>query len=1410
MILPISFKKIIICGVLTTGLAACGGGGDDGGKGPNPDTNPNNNAPTVTSFSAQTSTTSLFEVTFSWEVADSDNDALACVLSTGDSQANIDIADCKATTSATVTYQAAGSYSANLAVSDPSNASANSDFALSLVDENTLPDPVVSAGDNELVIFYNRSDDNYEHWVLHLWNGDGCIAYADFADDEGTVWALGQAANGEDANYGAYWILPLKTDHNGCANFIVHNGDEKDIGGDTNNVVDLTGEHTIWTLSGNSELYTEAILASEGVFIEGASAHWLTASTVLLPIDNAAEVRIYHSATADLAFDAVTGITGDNYITFTASTLSENEAALVPHIKDSFAAYATNADLSLIKAALKGELVAIAYSANGEMLSATRVQIAKALDDIYTSGDNDANEAILGLVYTANNITASVWAPTAQSVALHVFDKAKTLTSTETMILDAATGIWSFTGDKVSYDRQFFRYQVSVYHPVSQKIENIWSTDPYSVSLATNGLYSQFVNLNDDDLKPVDWDNHLSPTIAEIEDAVILEAHIRDFSITDSSTTAQNRGKYLAFTETDSNAVQYLKSLADAGVTHFHMLPANDIATIKEGVGETVNIHNTVAELCILNASAPVCGVEDNSATILSVLESYQPTSNDAKDLVASMRGIDSFNWGYDPHHFNAPEGSYASNADGVTRIKEMREMNKALHDLGFRVVLDVVYNHTSASGLWDNSVFDKMVPGYYHRYNEISGDLEKSTCCDNTATEHVMMGKFVIDSLVQWTKQYKFDSFRFDIMGHMPKATILAARAAVQAIDPDNYFYGEGWNWGEVVSGRLFDNAIQQTMAGSEVGTFNDRPRDAIREAVLSVTSPDLNKIDKIRRGLAATLQNYQLQDFKGVIKLGRDFSDGQAYALDPADIINYVSKHDNETLWDYLQYNLPTAMLNDDRVRVHNLSASIPLLSQGIPFFQLGLDKMRSKSMDRNTYDAGDWYNAVDYSNQSNNWQAGTPIDNSNDSNLATIASIKTNVEIAVDNNDIEFSSAIFAEFLAIRSDSPLFRLTTEQDVINRVGFHNTGSSQTPGLIVMSIDDGTGGSTQLKDLDNNYDAIVVVINGTDAEQSHTISTATDFALHSIQLTSADTSVQTASFTAGTGAGTFTVPAYTSAVFVKAQVGAQGAGLAAGITRDAVDVAPYGDTVIYLRGSMNNWSSEELTDAYRFIYEENDIYSLNVNLTAGQQSFKFADAQWANLNLGFNDVSFTASSITVNDDGGNMTFSVASDGIYSFTIDASAATAQITITSIALTVDCRALIDSADAIPFDIAGGGELYVKGNHSGWGANELYRLHYKGNNIYQAVADFAGDMQFKLASDDDDWTTQLWVQAEASNDISSDNLAVGVNYVVAYDDGGTDNNVITLEAGSYSFLLTLNEANPSQGANVGSLIIQQCQP
>jgi pullulanase len=496
-------------------------------------------------------------------------------------------------------------------------------------------------------------------------------------------------------------------------------------------------------------------------------------------------------------------------------------------------------------------------------------------------------------------------------------------------------------------------------------------------------------------------------------------------------------------------------------------------------------------------------------------------------------------------------------------------------------------------------------------------------------------------------------------------------------------------------------------------------------------------------------------------------------------------------------------------DRVRAQNIAATIPLVSQGIPFFQLGGDLLRSKSLDRNTYDAGDWFNKVDFTKTDNNWNKGLPLAEDNKEKWSEMTKLIVNSEIQVQQNNIELASDVFTEFLAIRHSSKLFKLTTAQDVYDRVGFHNTGINQSQGLIVMSLDDGTG----LTDIDPKNDAIVVIINGSSTEQSHSIVTASGFELHSVQESSADSRVKMASFTleggAGLGDGTFSVPALTTAVFVKPQGISQGPGLAVGLTRDATDVAPFGTTPVYLRGSMNNWSSDELTDAYRFIYKENDVYSLEVNLLAGQQHFKFADAEWANVNLGFNEVSFTAGSIVVNDDNGNMTFTVESDGVYIIKLDASTEVPAITISSIAPTFACDFLADSNESIPFTIAGGGQLYIKGGHSGWGADEAYRLHYKGNNIYQAVAEFDGDMQFKLASDDNDWQTQLWAQAEGSNTINSENLTVGMSYSVAYDNAGTDNNSANLDADTYSFLLTLNEANPVQAANVGSLIIQRCE-
>ncbi|MEW6994293.1 alpha-1,6-glucosidase domain-containing protein [Colwelliaceae bacterium MEBiC 14330] len=1398
--LTTSLKQLTVCVTLSLGLVACGGGsGSDPAPTPTPTPTPTpvNNAPVITSLSAAQSSESALEVSFSWQVTDADNDDISCELNPGGQLASIAVDDCLATTTTTVTYSTAGTYTASLAVTDSNNASTDKALEVSVIDNSPeptpeLPEPVVTAGENELVIFYNRPDGNYTGWGLHLWADDTCSAY----DGPLVEWSAPQAKAGDDPNYGAYWVVDLKADYatTDCVNYIMHKGDNKAPNNDDQKA-DLSGNRMVWLLDGISTIYTEPTLFPSGVQIADTAAHWTTLETVFWQLDDSvAKVRVYSADSDDLGYNGETGIAGDNFIEFAPATNAANALGM-PRYSGLDMFEASAADMAKAKTMLKGKLLAIAYDGDDTVLAATYLQTGRVLDDLYTAGDADADEATLGLVYADDGITANVWAPTAKNVALKIFNASKVLQSTETMTLNEETGVWSFT-TPLTNDRAFYQYELTLYHYTNQKFQTLVSSDPYSVSLSENGVYSQFVNLADEDLKPTDWDSHTIPEIADFEDAIIYEGNIRDFSIRDESTTQANRGKYLAFTEQDSAPVMHLKSLVAAGLTHFQILPANDIASVNENFSEQINLTSTVDELCAVNAKAPVCGVENGSATLLSVFQSYDPSTTDAKLLTQVIEGLDGYNFGYDPKHFNAPDGNFATNADGVSRILEMRSMNKALHDMGLRTSLDVVYNHTNTSGLYNNSVLDLVVPGYYYRRDLTTGGVMNATCCHDTETEHRMMDKLMLDSLVMWASEYKFDAFRFDIMGSHSKTSILNALAAVKAVDADTYFYGEGWS--RPMEG--YEQAGQYEMAGTEIGTFNDRPRDTMLSASLFNESASLNDQDIMRLGLSGTLADYQLQNKSGEIESGKNFSQ-PSYAKDPADIINYVSKHDGATLWDKLQYGLATDMSVDDRVRAQNITISMPVMSQGIPFLQIGGDLIRSKSMDRNSYNNGDWYNLVDFTKTTNNWNVGLPVEFQNDNNpdaINEVIAIINNPETTVNASHISFAAEVFNEFVSIRSSSKLFSLATAQDVYDRVGFHNTGTKQTKGLIVMSLDDGIG----LTDLDANNDAIVVVINGSGEAQSHTVATASGFELHSVQQNSVDTRVQDASFTQGTDEGTFTVPALTIAVFVKPQLAEQGSGLDAGVTRDAPDVAPYGNTDIYLN------ASNDFDDANKFSYAGNDIYKLDTVLAAGEQSFTISSEDGTQVNLGFDDVTIGGNSVEVTNDNGSFVINVEAEGSFTFTLDASSEVPVLTISSVSLTVNCSALADSTDAIPFDIAGDGELYVKGDHSGWSAAEAYRLHYKGNNIYQAVAEFDGAMQFKLASSDGSWSTQLWAQAADSADINDSNLALGVTYAVSYEDAGTANNKTTLAAGSYSFLLTLNEANPSKGSDVGTMIIQQC--
>ena len=470
-------------------------------------------------------------------------------------------------------------------------------------------------------------------------------------------------------------------------------------------------------------------------------------------------------------------------------------------------------------------------------------------------------------------------------------------------------------------------------------------------------------------------------------DRAIYELHVRDFSIGDETVPAEERGTYRAFTR-DSAGTAQLKQLAEAGINTVHLLPTFDIATIEE---------NRAAQ------ATPACD-----------LASFGPASTEQQACLESIRDLDGFNWGYDPFHFQAPEGSYAVDPNGGARVAEFREMVGALHATGLQVVLDEVYNHTAASGQGEKSVLDRIVPGYYQRLNAV-GNVETSTCCQNVATEHEVAEKLMVDSVVLWAKEYKVDGFRFDLMGHHSKQNLLAVRAALDeltlAADGVDgkavYLYGEGWNFGEVADNALFEQATQGQLGGTGIGTFNDRLRDAVHggspvdgsstftQGYGTGLGTDPNgqpgtpsqadqladlghQTDLVKLGLAGNLRGYELTDATGATVRGDelDYRGSPAgYADQPDEVINYVDAHDNETLYDLSVFKLPTDTSMADRVRMNTLSLATVTLSQSPSFWHAGTELLRSKSLDRNSYNSGDWFNRIDWTGQESTFGSGLP---------------------------------------------------------------------------------------------------------------------------------------------------------------------------------------------------------------------------------------------------------------------------------------------------------------------------------------------------------------------------------------------------------------------------------------------------
>jgi pullulanase-type alpha-1,6-glucosidase len=313
-----------------------------------------------------------------------------------------------------------------------------------------------------------------------------------------------------------------------------------------------------------------------------------------------------------------------------------------------------------------------------------------------------------------------------------VYDSQFTLLKTVPMREDNETGIWSITAP-LDLTGRYYRYKVTLFHYASDAIECLEVTDPYSLSLTTNSTFSQVVDLDAAQLLPAGWQEFDSPNVANPEDIAVYEAHIRDLSISDTTKVdAAADGKYLAFTDASRESMSHLRALRAAGMTAVQILPAFDIATIDEDVSQRVDTNDTLADYCAISTAAQnkalALGLTCDSTTIRTALASLDSTTGAAQDFYAHLRPQDSFNWGYDPFHYTVPEGSYSSDPSSMARILEFRAMVQALHDMDFIVVMDVVYNHTNASGLAAKSVLDKVVPGYYHRRDVDSGVVTRDS----------------------------------------------------------------------------------------------------------------------------------------------------------------------------------------------------------------------------------------------------------------------------------------------------------------------------------------------------------------------------------------------------------------------------------------------------------------------------------------------------------------------------------------------------------------------------------------------------------------------------------------------------------------------------------------------------------
>ncbi len=565
----------------------------------------------------------------------------------------------------------------------------------------------------------------------------------------------------------------------------------------------------------------------------------------------------------------------------------------------------------------------------------------------YYDGDD------LGVTYSQEASTFRLWAPTASQAVLKLYEEG--LGGQATDVIEMTKDIKGTYVATVSGDLEGVFYTFT-----TSDDETLEAVDPYALAVGVNGDRAMVVDLQE--TNPEGWDQDTRPEFVNFTDAIVYELHVRDLSMSETSGI-ENKGKFLGIIEEGttgpdgvSTGLDHMKEL---GITHLQLLPVFDYRTIDE------------------------TALEDNV-----------------------------FNWGYDPENYNVPEGSYSTDPyDGSLRIKEFKTMVQGLHENDIRVIMDVVYNHTGASG---DSHLNSLVPNYYYR--TVDGVLSNGSGCGNeTASERAMVRKMIVDSVVYWASEYHIDGFRFDLMGLHDMETMTAVRQALDEIDPSIIIYGEGWTGGASPLSEDKRLVKANTFLVEGVGAFSDDLRDGIKGHVFENETPGfvnghLDMEESIKFGIVGSVAHSQI-DYSAV-----NYSDFP-WANTPSESVNYAEAHDNLTLWDKLLITNP----NDseaDRIYMDKMSAAIFLTSQGIPFIHAGMEFLRTKDGDHNSYQSPDAVNMLD-------WQ------------------------LKADHQDV---FEYYKGLIELRKAHPAFRMTDAGEVEEKIRFY--GNDESFGQLQTDLD--------------------------------------------------------------------------------------------------------------------------------------------------------------------------------------------------------------------------------------------------------------------------------------------------------------------------------------------------------------------